>query len=73
MKKLIEVIYFGSAAIGAILVAANIGLGALGYMLFLISSVLGGWLAYHSDASRSILWVNVMFGCINVLGIVRYL
>ena len=73
MKKLIEVIYFSCAAIGAILVAANVGFAVLGYVLFLISAVLGAWLAYHSNAARSLLWVNVVFGCINVLGIIRYL
>lgn len=71
MKRVVEVIYFLSAFAGAILVALNIGLQLPGYILFLVSSVAGSYLVLISDASRSLLWVNVMFAIINVVGIVR--
>ena len=70
-KRLAEIFYFASAAAGALLVALNIGYQLEGYIFFLISSFLGSYLVLISDASRSILWVNVMFGVINIIGIIR--
>ena len=71
MKRIIEIIYFASAFTGALLVALNIGLQLPGYVAFLISSVLGCYLVLISDASRALLWVNVMFGIINIIGIIQ--
>lgn len=71
--RILDLAYLLAAFLGALLVAANIGAALYGYVLFLISSILGGYLAYNSNASRSLLYVNIMFGLINVLGIVRAL
>jgi hypothetical protein len=67
-----ENLYRASSLIGAVLIALNVGQNVTGYWLFLMSSILGGWLAYKSNASRSLVEVNVMFGIINIIGIVRY-
>lgn len=56
---------------GAILVALNIGQAQLGYTVFLISSLAGIYLLLKSNASRSLLAVNVMFMIINIVGIMR--
>ena len=71
MTRFLEPVYFLCAFLGAVLVALNAGVALLGYTLFLASSVLGGYIAYASGSPKSILYVNLMFGAINVLGIVR--
>ena len=71
MKLILEVIYIITAMTGAAIVASNIGENLIGYWVFLVSSAIGAHLAYHSNASRSIVIVNVIFGCINVIGIIR--
>lgn len=73
IKKFAEAVYLATSAIGATLIALNVNANVLGYCLFLVSSVVGGYLAYNSNASRSILTVNVMFGIINIVGIWRYM
>ena len=71
MTRLLEPLYFLCAFAGTILIALNIGVALLGYVLFLSSSILGAYIAYASKSPRSILYVNLMFGLINVLGIWR--
>lgn len=73
MTHVVSTIYLVAAISGAVLVALNIGMALLGYTLFLISSVLGGWLAHNSNADRSLVYVNIIFGFINIVGIVRAL
>ena len=70
-KRLADIIYLASSAIGALLVALNIGMQLEGYALFLISSISGIYLLLKSDASRSLVWVNAMFAVINIIGIIR--
>lgn len=71
LKKTVEVIYLVTSIAGALLIALNINANLTGYYLFFLSSCAGAYLAYHSNASRSLLTVNVIFGIINVIGIVR--
>ena len=71
MTRFLEPVYFLCAFAGAILIALNVGVALWGYALFLTSSILGAYIAYASGSPKSILYVNVMFGAINVLGIVR--
>lgn len=73
MNKVISGVYLGSSIVGALLVALNAGVAVLGYSVFLVSSSLGGYLAYNSNADRSLLYVNIIFGLINCLGIIRAL
>ena len=72
MKKLIDVIYLVTSITGALLIALNVGSNVHGYLLFLISSCCGAWIALKSNVSKSILTVNIIFACINVLGLIRY-
>jgi len=71
MTRFLEPLYFLCAFAGAILIALNVGVALWGYVLFLSSSILGGYIAYASKSPRSILYVNCVFFAINVLGIVR--
>lgn len=71
MKRILDVVYLTSSFLGAVLIAANVGAQLLGYCLFLVSSIVAVFLLYRSDASRSLLIVNIMFALINLLGIFR--
>jgi hypothetical protein len=72
VKKVLDVIALGGAMIGSFLIAANIGMTQLGYILFLASSIASVTLLSSSDASKSLLWTNVFFIVMNIIGIVRY-
>ena len=71
-KRLIEAVYLVTSALGALIIAANINANVYGYLLFLAGSVAGSYLVVESKAPKSLLYVNIMFGCINVIGLVRY-
>lgn len=70
---LIEAVHFLTSVGGALLIALNIKMAVLGYSLFLVSSCTGSFLLIKSDASKSLLTVAIVFGIINVLGLVRAL
>ncbi len=72
MKKILDYIALGGAVIGSFLIAANIGMTQVGYVFFLASSVSAAVLLSSSDASKSLLWTNIFFIIMNVIGIVRY-
>lgn len=57
---------------GALLVALNIGLPHIGYTLFLASSIL--WVLYSIKTLQSnLLVMNIVFGVINVIGLVNFI
>jgi len=57
--------------IGALLVASNSGLGLAGYMLFATSSIT--WIIYsHRTKQKDLLQMNIVFGLINVLGLINF-
>jgi uncharacterized membrane protein YhhN len=72
MKRILDVLALGGAMIGSALIASNSGYNVLGYLFFLISSLASTKLLFSSDASRSLLWTNLWFVCMNIIGIVRY-
>jgi hypothetical protein len=72
IKPFADAIYLITSGAGASAIALNLNINVLGYALFLVSSIVGFYLAYNSTASRSILAVNAMFGIINVIGLIRY-
>jgi hypothetical protein len=72
MNKIVDGIYLATSFAGAAIIAANVNANVLGYVLFLVSSILGAYLVMKSNASRSLLIVNIVFAIINVVGIVRY-
>lgn len=71
MKRIIDAMYLIFSVAGAVLVALNIGYQLVGYILFLLSSILGSVLILGSNASRSLLTVNIIFAIINIVGIIR--
>lgn len=72
LKVILDWTYLVCSMIGALCVALNIGIGAYGYILFLISSVIGLFLALRGNSSISIVWVNMGFIVTNIIGLVRF-
>lgn len=71
VKRIVDGLYLASSAVGATLVALNVGAQLAGYSLFLLSSVCALYLLRGSNASRSLFIVNGVFAVINLIGIVR--
>lgn len=71
IKRILDAIYLISSVLGAVLIAANVGAQLLGYCLFLVSSIIAVYLLHRSNASRSLMIVNVIFAVINLIGIIR--
>ncbi len=72
MRRLLDVLVLAGAVGGSSLIAANIGMNVLGYVLFLISSVSSLILLRGTNVSKSLVLVNLYFTLMNVLGIIRY-
>lgn len=70
-KQIIEWLYLVTAFVGAIIVASNIGQARLGYSIFFVSSLAALYLLAISNASRSLVVVNIFFMGINIYGILR--
>ena len=70
-KQFIDIIYLVTAFAGAIIVASNIGHARLGYSIFFVSSLAALYLLAISNASRSLIAVNILFMGINIYGIIR--
>lgn len=75
MSKVITRIAEAAAIIGnvfgAMLVAGDWGTkyAIAGYSFFLIGSIASVWLLKHSTASRSLIFINLYFMGVNILGI----
>lgn len=71
LKTALDIVYMTTSITGALLVAANIGAQLVGYTLFLISSLTAIFLLTRSNASKSLIIVNLVFALINLVGIIR--
>jgi hypothetical protein len=72
IKPIIDAIAIAGNLIGSLLVALsshNPHFAVIGYTCFLFGSVASAWLLMHSTASKSLLFVNLYFTVINVIGI----
>ena len=73
IEKLANIIALGGAVTGSALVAANIGAAGIGYIMFLASSIASVYLLMRSsDAPTSLIYQNVFFVVINLIGIVHH-
>lgn len=72
-RRILELVSFLAAVVGATLVALNIGIGLYGYILFTVSSIATIILLRHSNASKVIEWQTYVFVIVNVVGIIRHL
>ena len=73
IKNIASVIALAGAVGGSVLIAANVGLAVLGYVLFLASSVAGVYLLVTTlNAPRALIYQNVFFILVNIFGLVRH-
>lgn len=57
---------------GSLMVAANVGIGHWGYVLFLISSATSTALLWNDQAQRALLALNFFYIGVNIFGLVRW-
>jgi hypothetical protein len=72
IKRVFDVLAISGNIIGAYLVAIgqhNTSLSMIGYACFLVGSLSSIWLLRHSNASTSLVFINIYFTVINVIGI----
>ena len=60
------------AIIGSMLIALNIGFNVVGYIFFAFSSISSVLLLVSSKSPKSLVWVNLWFSLMNIVGIIRY-
>ena len=73
LKQIASVIALGGAVLGSTIIAMNLGLNVLGYILFLASSIASVYLLMKSkDSPKVLVLQNIFFAGVNILGLVRY-
>jgi len=60
-----------TGVVGAVLMALNMNLFILAYLLFTISTVLWSIYAYR-NSNKQLLVMNIIFSLINIVGLVRF-
>ena len=69
--KIVPILASITGIIGALIIALNIGLPHIGYAVFLISSIL--WILYSIKTKQyHLLGMNIVFGIINVIGLINF-
>lgn len=71
MVNILSTIGLYTGILGALVIALNLGLFFFGYILFTISSI--SWCLYaYITKQRNLLILNITFGIINIIGLVRF-
>lgn len=71
MKRVLDFVVLGGAVIGSGLIALNLGLNFIGYMFFLASSIASVYLLSNSNSPKSLMYTNIFFIVMNIIGIIR--
>ena len=73
ITKIANFFALGGAIGGSVLVASNLGLAFLGYILYLTASIASAYLLLNTEnAPKSLILQNIFFVGVNIVGIVRY-
>jgi hypothetical protein len=73
IRNLASTVALGGAVGGSVLIAANVGLAVLGYVLFLASSIAGVYLLVTTkNAPQDLVYQNLFFIVVNIFGLVRH-
>ncbi len=72
MDRIIGVVSLATAVIGSASIAFNIGFNSLAYGVFAVSSICSIYLLRKSNAQPVLLWTQVYFLCVNMIGFIRY-
>jgi uncharacterized membrane protein YqjE len=73
VKTLCDILAVVGNIVGAILVAFSAkspNLAIAGYLFFLVGAIFSIWLLRHSNASKSLISINIYFIVVNVIGII---
>jgi len=61
-----------TAILGALIIALNLNVNYFGFVFFLISNLF--WIEYSIEVkNKNILYMNIVFALINIIGIYNYL
>lgn len=60
-----------SGIMGAIIIASNIGVNWIGYVVFLVSSVCYSYLGWKVNR-KGLMTMNLLFIVINIIGLIRW-
>lgn len=71
-RRVADTVYIVGSFTGSILIALNVGLNWWGYVFFLSAALSGIWLLRGSNASFSLVLVNIVYAVVNTVGLVRY-
>jgi len=73
VRNLTSAVALGGAVGGSVLIAANVGLAVLGYVLFLASSIAGVYLLVSTkNAPQALIYQNLFFIVVNIFGLIRH-
>ena len=71
LDKNVSLVGTWTGILGAVLIALNIGIGMIGYIIFVVSSI--AWIVYgHRTRQDSLLMLNVTFLVVNLVGVYRF-
>jgi hypothetical protein len=73
LQKTLEMVALFGAIIGSLLLALNIPVSGWAYIPFLMSSLANMWILRGTTAPKVVMYQNVYFSAVNVIGIVRWL
>jgi len=73
-RHLLNIGVLGGAVLGACIVSANVGFQSVGYVFFLINGTTSTILLLTTpNYPKSLLYQNLFFIVLNIIGFVRYL
>ena len=72
MDSIIGYVSLATAVIGSAMLAFNVGFNSLAYGVFAVSAVSSIYLLRKSNAQPVLLWTQVYFLCVNMIGFIRY-
>ena len=72
MDRIIGLVSLVTAVSGSALLAFNVGFNSLAYGVFAVSAVSSIHLLRKSNAQPVLLWTQVYFLCVNMIGFFRY-
>ncbi len=71
-RFVLDAVAVSGAVVGSALVASNSNTNAIGYTLFLFSSVASVIILRSANGPKSIMYLNCYFTLINIFGFIRY-
>lgn len=71
-KNILDAIAIIGSMLGSVLIASNSSYVFLGYIFFLTANIATYMILSESNVRKSIIWLNIFYIGVNVLGIINY-